>query len=131
MQLLYVFVHDSRPDHPVIAKLEARNIPIFLTSEGVLKKITDTSYLIPVVGVAALPPVHELNDDFAVVLDNVVDFGNIGTIVRTAAAFGVKILSPPKIKLTFFTAKLLMLHAVRSSAVILLPVHRPLKRSLI
>lgn len=64
---------------------------VFAVSEGILKKVTDTNYLIPVVGVAQLPIKRiENNSQFTIVLDNVQDFGNIGTIIRTCQAFGIR-----------------------------------------
>ena len=63
---------------------------IFVVSEGILKKITDTSYVIPVVGIAQIPEKKDFDiPKFVVVLDAVQDFGNIGTIIRTCQAFGI------------------------------------------
>ena len=64
-------------------------IQAFKTTEGLMKKITDTSYLIPVIGVGQINVSNKVND-FILVLDNVKDFGNTGTIIRTANAFGIK-----------------------------------------
>lgn len=64
------------------------NIATYKTSEGLMKKITETNYLIPVIAVGS--PNHSFQkNDFIMVLDGVKDFGNIGTIVRTAQAFGI------------------------------------------
>ncbi len=73
-----------------IANLAELGIPCLPTSEGVLKKITGTKYLIPVIGVAALPLPTLPPDNLVIVLDGVVDHGNIGTIIRTARAFGIR-----------------------------------------
>lgn len=63
----------------------------FVVSEGILKKVTDTNYVIPVVAVAKTPSTGiDLQPHFIVVLDAVQDFGNIGTIIRTSQAFGIK-----------------------------------------
>jgi RNA methyltransferase, TrmH family len=64
-------------------------VQAFKTTEGLMKKITDTRYLIPVIGVGKSEVINKVND-FILVLDNVKDFGNIGTIIRTANAFGIK-----------------------------------------
>lgn len=75
----------------VFRLLRERHIPCDQVSEGILKKISDTSYLVPLLGVAVVPqgPVEQMGD-FVVVLDRVQDHGNIGTIVRTATAFGIR-----------------------------------------
>ena len=78
---------------------QAENLPdlppdceICLASEGILKKISGTSYLVPLLAVgkqpakAPWPP----KDDLVLILDELSDYGNIGTIIRTSVAFGVK-----------------------------------------
>ncbi|MBM7624236.1 TrmH family RNA methyltransferase [Sporohalobacter salinus] len=62
--------------------------PVYQTSNGILKKITETNYLIPCVGVAESSSDYYL-DDFVLLLDNVKDHGNIGTIIRTGRAYGI------------------------------------------
>lgn len=62
--------------------------PVYQTSNGILKKITDTNYLIPCVGVAESLSDYYL-DDFILLLDDVKDHGNIGTIIRTGRAYGI------------------------------------------
>lgn len=87
----HVFCHDRLENHPLFETLAAQNIPVFFVSEGILKKITDTGYLIPLVGVADLtarPP--DPPGDFVMVVDEVLDQGNIGTIIRTARGFGIR-----------------------------------------
>jgi TrmH family RNA methyltransferase len=61
-------------------------------SQGLMKKITGTSYVISPIGVARLPVAdrYSLSADFVLVLDDVRDRGNLGTIIRTACAFGVR-----------------------------------------
>ncbi|MBN1533346.1 MAG: hypothetical protein JXA20_11830 [Spirochaetes bacterium] len=63
-------------------------VRVFTTTEGLMKKITGTSYLVPLIGVGRAVPDNRGND-FILVLDDVRDHGNIGTIVRTANAFGI------------------------------------------
>jgi RNA methyltransferase, TrmH family len=60
----------------------------YVLSDGLMKKVSDTNYLIPIVAVGALSSIP-LKSDFVVVLDNLQDFGNIGTIIRTCHAFGI------------------------------------------
>lgn len=88
-----VFFHEKLTEHPLLVQLQEHQIACYAVSDGILKKISDTRYLIPLLGVASLP--GDLDDqsrlhDFVVVLDNVRDFGNIGTIIRTARAFGLR-----------------------------------------
>jgi TrmH family RNA methyltransferase len=87
----HVLFHDKIKDHPLFGALSAQRIDCLAVSEGILKKVTGTRYLIPFVGVARLKsdPAARLGD-FVIVLDGVQDHGNVGTIVRTARGFGVR-----------------------------------------
>jgi TrmH family RNA methyltransferase len=74
-----------------VEKYLSRGYTVFVVSEGILKKVTDTNYVIPVVGVARIPSKNfDVRSHFVVVLDTVQDFGNIGTIIRTCQAFGIR-----------------------------------------
>ncbi|GAK59092.1 hypothetical protein U27_06068 [Candidatus Vecturithrix granuli] len=89
----HVFFHEKITEHPLLNQLQERQIACYAVSDGILKKISDTRYLIPFLGVAPLPA--DVDDqshlqDFVIVLDDVRDFGNIGTIIRTARAFGLR-----------------------------------------
>ena len=85
-----IFVSDKAPSN-VVNKYLGRNDRVFAVSEGILKKITDTNYVIPVVGVAQTPSMKpEDSPRFVVVLDEVKDHGNLGTIIRTCQAFGIR-----------------------------------------
>jgi TrmH family RNA methyltransferase len=87
----HVFVHDKIKEHPLFGELSQRRIDYFAVSEGILKKVTGTRYLIPFVGVALTQPDDPTEPgDFVIVLDGVQDHGNIGTIVRTARGFGIR-----------------------------------------
>lgn len=88
--LHFVFIHDKQQSHPMMERLMQQGIPLFFASDGILKKISDTSYLVPFIGVASVPKTDFPKDDLVIVLDGVQDFGNIGTIVRTAEAFGIR-----------------------------------------
>lgn len=87
-----VFFTPKWAGQSLMDRLATLGIECIATSEGILKKITDTSYLIPVVGVSGDILQSNLDNrlgDFVCVLDDVRDHGNIGTIVRTARAFQV------------------------------------------
>ncbi len=86
----HVLCHPSVESSPLLSMLNEQGIPCYSVSEGILKKISDSSYLIPLIGVARLPATGALiGGDFVIVLDRIVDHGNLGTIIRTANAFGI------------------------------------------
>ncbi len=95
----HIFYHNAIQSDPFLLWLYKKRIRCFAVSEGILKKISDTSYLVPYIGVANLPGERpcdeyrmEKTSNLLIVLDHVVDHGNIGTIIRTASAFGVRSL---------------------------------------
>jgi RNA methyltransferase, TrmH family len=86
----YILASDKAPLN-ITEKYLARNYRVFAVSEGIIKRVTDTTYVIPVVGVAVISSGDfESTAPFVVVLDSVRDFGNIGTIIRTCQAFGIR-----------------------------------------
>ncbi|HEX6551574.1 MAG TPA: RNA methyltransferase [Ktedonobacteraceae bacterium] len=89
----HVFYAAHLRQRAFLETLQAKGIACYAVSEGVLKKISDTSYLVPVIGIARLPAAPERSlpqGDFVLVLDRVQDHGNLGTIIRTASAFGIR-----------------------------------------
>ncbi len=93
MPIEHVFYGPGYEKHALYPLVQERHIPCYLVSEGILKKISDTSYLVPYLGVVPIPaPLSTLDrmGDFIVVLDRIQDHGNIGTIIRTASAFGIR-----------------------------------------
>ena len=84
------------------------NCELCPVSEGILKKISDTSYLVPVLSVAAvstdLKPINKTTD-LILMLDGVKDHGNIGTIIRTACAFGINHISLTEMESDLFQRK--------------------------
>lgn len=87
-------------------KYAAQGIITYGVSEGIQKKVTGTRYVIPLVGVGIMPP-DEVGEqpDFVVVLDDIQDFGNMGTIVRTCQAFGVRRFISPSPDFDLFQRK--------------------------
>lgn len=77
---------------------------VFKTSEGLLKKVTDTNYVIPIIAIGNVKA-NSSNNDFCVVLDNVNDFGNIGTIIRSSHAFGINSILSTKTDFDLFQKK--------------------------
>ena len=76
----------------------------FQLSDGLLKKVTGTKYLIPEVAVAKIENKSNFND-FVVVIDNIQDYGNLGTIVRTCQAFGIDTLISTNIDMDLYQKK--------------------------
>ncbi|GHO94752.1 hypothetical protein KSF_048000 [Reticulibacter mediterranei] len=106
----HVFYSASHEHDPVLSQLHQHGIPSYLVSDGILKKISDTSYLVPLLGVARISQAltePETMGDFVVVLDRVQDHGNIGTIVRTASAFGIRDIVSTTSSLDLFYKKII------------------------
>jgi len=89
----HVFYSVHLRQRAFLETLQARGIACYAVSDGILKKISATSYLVPVIGIARLPSASAESGpagDFVLVLDRVQDHGNLGTIIRTASAFGIR-----------------------------------------
>jgi RNA methyltransferase, TrmH family len=74
-----------------------------------LKRSAITSYLVPYLDVVGIPGPLNAQDrmgNFVVVLDHVQDHGNIGTIIRTASAFGIRDLISTTPTLDIFYKKI-------------------------
>ena len=87
----HIFVACSEKQQPHLPDSVATAAPRLLVTEGISKKITDTNYAVSIVGVARTPaPKAGTCARLVLVLDDVCDPGNIGTLVRTARAFGIR-----------------------------------------
>lgn len=110
VSLEHVFFSANTREEAFLQHLGEKGIPCAAVSEGILKKITDTPYLVPIVGVALLPrystSIADM-DNFVIVLDRVQDHGNLGTIIRTARAFGIRDLVSTTPDLDLYYKKIL------------------------
>lgn len=84
LHIAHIFISDKEP----YSAYEKYQIPIYQVSEGILKKITGTNYVIPCVAVAHILEIDSMKN-FTIVFDGVQDHGNIGTIIRTGSAYGI------------------------------------------
>jgi TrmH family RNA methyltransferase len=88
IEIEYVFVQKEKFEK---YKNLLNNIESILTTEPVLKKISTTETAPELVGVAR-KKIYSLNDlknaQKVVLLENIKDLGNLGTILRTSVAFG-------------------------------------------
>jgi RNA methyltransferase, TrmH family len=82
----------------VLDGFSARGVPVEPVTQAVMKSISDTEAaqgILVVLGLHPLPIPNAL--DFVLILDGLRDPGNLGTILRTAAAAGVQtVLLAPK-----------------------------------
>ncbi len=96
LDLVEVYVDDDAPDLDAIAELADRaGAALVVVRSGTVARVASTTTPQPVLAVAALPH-HDLaslaatmgSDACALVLVDVTDPGNVGTLVRSAAAAG-------------------------------------------
>ncbi len=77
----------SRERRDLFSSISAEKI--IEVSEGILKKISGTNYLVPYMAIAKANAYRTISNDFVVVLNNLQDFGNIGSIIRTGKGFSI------------------------------------------
>lgn len=71
--------------------LEIPNIPFYLVNKTVMKKISSQVSSTKVIGVCKKIKEQEVTGNVCI-LDNIQDPGNLGTIIRSAVAFGINTL---------------------------------------
>ncbi len=77
----------------LVDSLEARGVQVLEVSAGIIKKITATNFVIPIVGIAHLQDTvaAELpHEKMLLVFDRVVQYKHLGAMVRNAQSFGVR-----------------------------------------
>ncbi|MDF2685688.1 MAG: rRNA methyltransferase [Clostridia bacterium] len=107
----------TQPDkyEEIIIQLQNKNIPIYFISEEVMDKICDVNSGVNILCVIKKPLTER--PDKLIILDEIQDPGNVGTIIRTATAFGFGIIAGNG------TANPFSSKIVRSSAGALLNCH--------
>lgn len=66
------------------------NIPQYIISNEIMEKISDAKNPQGVVAICEYLPTKKISSNKVLLLDNVSDPGNLGTLLRTALAFGYK-----------------------------------------
>lgn len=82
-----LFIRES--DYEALKYL-AENKDFFIVKDEIFDAVADTKSPSGVIAVAAIPDKKDISGDFTVVLCGLSDPGNVGTIIRTACAAGIK-----------------------------------------
>ncbi len=93
----FVFYQPDGADYEFIAYLQEKRVELAPVNAEVMRHISDTQQPQGIIGVFPLPVPPLPRDPYRVlILDNLRDPGNVGTMLRTAAAAGVDVvlLSP-------------------------------------
>jgi RNA methyltransferase, TrmH family len=90
-----IFISDSfyecEANSEIIHQVHSRDIKLFICSDVIFNKLTDTENPQGILAVVEMPKIKEItckHNGFYIILDNLTDPGNIGTIIRTADAAG-------------------------------------------
>jgi TrmH family RNA methyltransferase len=90
---LFLFYEPQSADYEFIAQLQTYEVPLLEVNHEVLNYISDTQQPQGVVGVFPMPkPDLPRNPRRVLILDAVSEPGNMGTILRSAAASGVDVV---------------------------------------
>ena len=86
----HAFVADKYFNNDLVDMLTTKHIAVYQCSAGIMKKINDSKFLVPIIAVAKAKHFVKEDSDFVLMLENIQDQGNLGTIIRTAMALGIK-----------------------------------------
>ena len=83
---------DSDFGKNILQQFEEKNIPFSLAPEKIIRQMSDSLNDQWIIALAPIPEYEKYNDPpkWAIYLDGISDPGNMGTILRTAAWFGIK-----------------------------------------
>lgn len=85
-----VFIRGDFDNHTLLDSLKNRNIIIEPVESKLFEKLSDTKSPQGIIGVVNIPEENSITDgNLEIVLDNLNDPGNLGTILRTAYWFNV------------------------------------------
>ncbi|GCE14800.1 TrmH family RNA methyltransferase [Tengunoibacter tsumagoiensis] len=91
MHLEHIFYHLAARDDRFLTQLMRQGIACYGLSDGILKKVTHTNYLVPYVGVAALPEeIGTTMDSTVMVIDNTQNHATLGKLIREARISGLR-----------------------------------------
>ncbi len=91
VELMHVFSNNQESEKTLISTLVAQNIPCYQCSDGIMKKINDSKFLTPTIAVAKIRQSTTVQSNrFILMMESIQDQGNLGTIIRTASALGIK-----------------------------------------
>lgn len=93
LQIDSVFFVQRCEQNSLIDFLESKGISVLEVSAGIIKKITATNFIIPIVGIAHVHVgrAEDLpQDKLVLVFDRVIQYQNAGAMVRNAQSFGVR-----------------------------------------
>ena len=89
---VFILYEPTFADYDLIATLQDRSVQMLPVNSEVMQHVSDTKQPQGVVGVFPMPhPQLPREPERVLILDNIRDPGNLGTMLRTAAAAGIQV----------------------------------------